>query len=457
MWLTPNMGIRTPSEYEDPFWDSDYYRMIDLDTWILANAEDKNQIVTGLEGGLFQFDVANSKLHWSDTLSIINPRQTGVITIAPNDVVIADGEFAYVVVPRPYQSGALAVVAGSPPMTNQAFVPIAYRKGDQVYIKGRGPVGVPGGGHTFPRGTKDLSGGGNILVKDNGKIIYGSSGDTLVLPAPTKGMYFWVSCDTAGAYLVLDALTYGSEFIGAYLANFTTWTKMRVHDSESWVLMIAHEVSPSTFKWLIWDGTGKTANDDTPTEEWFFSLAGLSSVPSHAASHVTTDPIQLATNLQKGLASAAHIILLESAEQTVNKNAANGYAGLDAGSKLDGAQQKYGTTSNTACEGDDPRLGAGGATGENHTYTDTVNKVIGPLSLAPSTPSLVSIAIVNGTVQEYTLDYTVREVVGGTVPGFYICISPTSTAPGGGSFSGGSNPGTGIEAIMISGNVIRVF
>ena len=457
MWLTPNMRIRTPSEYEDPFWDSDYYRMIDLDTWILANAEDKNQIITGAEGGLFQFDVANDRLYWSDTLSLVNPRQTGVMTIAPNNVVIADGEFAYVVVPRPYQAGALAIVAGTAPMTNQAIVPIAYRKGNQVYIKGRGPVGVPGGGHSFPRGARDLSGGGNVLVEDNGKMIYGSSGDTLVLPAPAEGMYFWISCDTGSAYLILDALTYGSEFIGSYLSTFSTWTKMRVHDSSNWILMIAHEVSPSTYKWLIWDGTGKTSNDDTPSEEWYFSLASLSSVPTHAASHVTTDPIQLATNAQKGLASSAHITLLESAEQQANKDAANGYAGLDAGLKIDGTQQKYGTTSNTACEGNDPRLGAGGAAGENLTYTNTTNKVAGPLTIPPSTPALVSMAIVTGTVQQYTLDYTIREVVGGSAPGFYICISPTSSAPGGGSFSGGSNPGTGIESILTSGDVVRIF
>jgi hypothetical protein len=43
-------------------------------------------------------------------------------------------------------------------------------------------------------------------------------------------------------------------------------------------------------------------------------------------------------------------------EETANKNAANGYAGLDASSKLTGSQQVYGTGSDTACEGDDSRL-----------------------------------------------------------------------------------------------------
>ena len=38
------------------------------------------------------------------------------------------------------------------------------------------------------------------------------------------------------------------------------------------------------------------------------------------------------------------------------KNAASGYAGLDASSKLTGSQQVYGTLVNTACQGNDARL-----------------------------------------------------------------------------------------------------
>lgn len=38
------------------------------------------------------------------------------------------------------------------------------------------------------------------------------------------------------------------------------------------------------------------------------------------------------------------------------KDAANGYAGLDGSSKLNGAQQKYGSAANTAAEGNDVRL-----------------------------------------------------------------------------------------------------
>lgn len=49
-------------------------------------------------------------------------------------------------------------------------------------------------------------------------------------------------------------------------------------------------------------------------------------------------------------------IALSSKQATSEKNAANGYAGLDASSKLTGTQQKYGILTNTACEGNDSRL-----------------------------------------------------------------------------------------------------
>ena len=43
-------------------------------------------------------------------------------------------------------------------------------------------------------------------------------------------------------------------------------------------------------------------------------------------------------------------------EKTANKNAASGYAGLDGSSKLTGAQQVYGTAANTAAQGNDSRI-----------------------------------------------------------------------------------------------------
>jgi hypothetical protein len=47
---------------------------------------------------------------------------------------------------------------------------------------------------------------------------------------------------------------------------------------------------------------------------------------------------------------------LDAKELLSAKDAANGYAGLSASSKLSGSQQTYGTAASTACEGDDSRL-----------------------------------------------------------------------------------------------------
>jgi hypothetical protein len=94
---------------------------------------------------------------------------------------------------------------------------------------------------------------------------------------------------------------------------------------------------------------------------------------------------------------------------------------------------------------------------EDFSYTDTSNKVLGPLSGSPVDVTAVTLFVLTGIVQEYSVDYTVREVIGGSSPGFYVCVSPTSTAPGGGSFSGGSNPGTGIDGTLTSGDKTRVL
>jgi hypothetical protein len=82
------------------------------------------------------------------------------------------------------------------------------------------------------------------------------------------------------------------------------------------------------------------------------------------------------------------------------------------------------------------------------TYTDTVNLVLGPLAASPQVESDVLFTPLGGLAQEYSVDYTVREVTGGVSPGFYVCIGTASTAPGGGAFSGSANPTVGIDSIM---------
>jgi len=103
--------------------------------------------------------------------------------------------------------------------------------------------------------------------------------------------------------------------------------------------------------------------------------------------------------------------------------------------------------------------GGGGNTfvAEPFVYADTTNKVIGPLSNTPANLSSVSLFPITGLIQKYTQDYTVRLVIGGSAPGYYICLSPTSTPPGGGSFSGSSNPATGIDGNLDLGDDFRVL
>jgi hypothetical protein len=101
--------------------------------------------------------------------------------------------------------------------------------------------------------------------------------------------------------------------------------------------------------------------------------------------------------------------------------------------------------------------GSGTVRGEILSYTDTANKVIGPLGNTPIISDL-KLWVIGGIAQEETVDYSIREVVGGAAPGYYICVSPSSTAPGGGTFSGGGNPTTGIDGQIQSGDkVITVY
>lgn len=89
--------------------------------------------------------------------------------------------------------------------------------------------------------------------------------------------------------------------------------------------------------------------------------------------------------------------------------------------------------------------------GEFFTYTDTANKVAGPLATPPVINELL-LWIIGGIAQDYGIDYTVRQVVSGSAPGYYVCLSSSSTAPGGGTFLSGANPSAGIDGQLLSGD-----
>ena len=89
------------------------------------------------------------------------------------------------------------------------------------------------------------------------------------------------------------------------------------------------------------------------------------------------------------------------------------------------------------------------------TYTAVLHKVLGLLA-TPPVVSEVMLHPIGGPVQRIVVDFTVRQVIGGTEPGYYVCIAPTSSAPGGGTFLSGANPTIGLEAEMFSGDEVLV-
>lgn len=84
-------------------------------------------------------------------------------------------------------------------------------------------------------------------------------------------------------------------------------------------------------------------------------ISGLTDgAPADATDEV---PVSRTGGITRKLAlSAIRTLFAATFESLSNKDAANGYAGLSAASKLTGSQQTYGVLANTACEGNDARL-----------------------------------------------------------------------------------------------------
>ena len=72
------------------------------------------------------------------------------------------------------------------------------------------------------------------------------------------------------------------------------------------------------------------------------------------------------------------------------KNAASGYAGLDGSSKLTGTQQVYGTSANTACEGNDSRIASALSGGIAYQVSDA--------TLTDNNPATVALDLLTGSL-----------------------------------------------------------
>lgn len=141
MYLSTKLGIRSASEYEEPYFLSHDGGLTDLDDWIFSNLEDKNRMIIGE----LTLDPVTDTLSWTD-LKMVSPLETGDITILADSETMTDGDFAYVVVPRPYQSTTLEITVAAPPLTiDQDIVPLAYRSGDELFVI-CGKTNTSGGG-----------------------------------------------------------------------------------------------------------------------------------------------------------------------------------------------------------------------------------------------------------------------------------------------------------------------
>lgn len=88
-------------------------------------------------------------------------------------------------------------------------------------------------------------------------------------------------------------------------------------------------------------------------------------------------------------------------------------------------------------------------------YTDNVNKIIKLTKQPLEVGETIEFTPYGATDQNWGEDYTVREVIGcdnSANNGYYICLSPDSTAPDNGYFNGGVNPTIGIEEMMEIGD-----
>jgi len=116
--------------------------------------------------------------------------------------------------------------------------------------------------------------------------------------------------------------------------------------------------------------TAAPATNTTQIATTAFTRAEIAAlVASSPATLDTLNELALALGSDPNFA-ATMATALGTKEATANKNAASGYAGLDASSKLNGAQQVYGTAANTAAQGNDARFLENGPTATS-TITTT--------------------------------------------------------------------------------------
>ena len=144
---TPKMHWPYPPYARKPYYTSppgfgivDFFNAVDAAVYALlggasAPREDRNVLFS--EGGVFTFDAGTGTLSWDDTLWIVSGNIDDAVCVPAGSVVIPDGQYAFVTVPRPIAGGGtvtMNVGAGGVGSTDTNFM-ICYRDGNGVYFR----------------------------------------------------------------------------------------------------------------------------------------------------------------------------------------------------------------------------------------------------------------------------------------------------------------------------------
>ena len=99
-----------------------------------ASREDRNVFFAG--GGVFTFDAGTGTLSWGDALWIITGNTDDAVYVGAGSVVIPDGQYAYVTVPRPIAGGGpVTMNVGAGVGDNDTSFMICYRDGIGIYFR----------------------------------------------------------------------------------------------------------------------------------------------------------------------------------------------------------------------------------------------------------------------------------------------------------------------------------
>lgn len=257
----------------------------------------------------------------------------------------------------------------------------------------------------------------SAIVRDPNNVIYAGGTYNISFVSATTGQNF------VGLYAVVPAAQSGS------LDSFGAMS-VQVIDN--------NQISPTGSQWRfsICSASGLTcfATNITITgtsQDISAALKAAAAVlPSTGGGSGTVTSIATSSPLSGGTITTSGTLSCPTCEVTTNKNSASGYAGLDGSSKLNGAQQVYGTTANTAAQGNDSRITGAVQSTRN---VNTTSPITGGGDLSADRTIAINDAAADGSAKGaasftaadfnassglISLDYTNGQAADGTHKGF---------------------------------------